>query len=852
MSRILTARTIEEAIEKYPQDAERELQRLNFEEKMVDFVAGAWKYIDPNPYKFGWHLEAIAEHLQAVTRGEIKRLVINVPPRTSKSSMVSVCFPAWTWAQSAKGPLSGPHVQFLYASYAQSLSIRDSTKTRRLLESPWYQKYWGDKFQITSDQNTKVRFDNNKGGYRLSTSVDGALTGEGGSIIVCFPYDEIVWTEHGPRKIGDLVKSKLKIKVWSHNFEKNCAELKPVIGWHKNPGRTVVELCLSDGKSLRCTEDHELLTENGYVKAGSLSIGDNILSYSGGMIVASRPITGQTMPFSNTAPSFAASNLLYGSNFNAIPFCKVSRAVGAFSYFNRFFARQNGSGALFQNWKSSMFFSIFNVFRSGAISKVFQSAVGRIAVNMPNIGILRSFAQKSVSDQNVNSYRKTFAIMPNVATGISFAQRGFQNSWFNWSPSVNSAIKHISGFASNTSKIGNGIIGRNMSGSPNFIRVINIIHHDSPESTYCISVKDNSNMLAGQSMIIASNCDDPHNANEVESDLVRQGTLEWWDQSMSTRLNDPKTGAYIVIMQRLHESDLTGHVLSKDTGNWVHLCLPMRFEPDRRCITPWYTDTRDEGELLVEERFGEAEVKELEGKLGPFAAAGQLQQRPKPKGGGIIKREWWTLWDETVSMGEGLRKSVFPPFEYVIASLDTAYTTKQENDYSAMTIWGVWIDRQGNQRIMLVYAWQDRLEFPKLVKKTLEVSNKFKIDKLLIESKAAGISVAQELRTHFAKENWGIQLVDPGRGDKVARTYAIQHLFSEGMIYAPDMDWAEKVIEQAESFPKAVHDDLVDSMTQALLHLRVIGFAQKPVEIVAEKTEGMLYKGSRTTPLYPV
>jgi len=531
-SRILTPPTLDEVLEKYPDDVAKELQRLNFEEKMVDFVAGAWKYIDPNPYKYGWHLEAIAEHLQAVTRGEIKRLVINVPPRTSKSSMVSVCFPAWTWAQSNKGPLSGPHVQFLFASYAQSLSIRDSIKTRRLIESPFYQRYWGDYFQITSDQNTKVRFDNDKGGYRLSTSVDGALTGEGGSIIIC---------------------------------------------------------------------------------------------------------------------------------------------------------------------------------------------------------------------------------------------------------------------------------------------------------------------------------DDPHNANEVESDLVRQGTLEWWDQSMSTRLNDPKTGAYIVIMQRLHESDLTGHVLSKDTGNWVHLCLPMRYEPDRHCMTNWYSDQRtEEGELLVPTRFGDGEVDELETRLGPFAAAGQLQQRPKPKGGGIIKREWWLLWDEKISSGEGLQKDVFPPFEYIIGSLDTAYTTKQENDYSALTIWGVWTDRQENQRLMLIYAWQDRLEFPQLTKKVVDLCNRFKIDKLLIESKAAGISVAQELRHSFAREDWGIQLVDPGRGDKVARTYAIQHLFAEGMIYAPDKEWAEKLIEQAESFPKAAHDDLVDSMTQALSHLRVIGLARKPVEIVADKTESMLYRPHKPTALYPV
>jgi predicted phage terminase large subunit-like protein len=321
---------------------------------------------------------------------------------------------------------------------------------------------------------------------------------------------------------------------------------------------------------------------------------------------------------------------------------------------------------------------------------------------------------------------------------------------------------------------------------------------------------------------------------------------------MSTRLNDPKTGAYIVIMQRLHESDLTGHILSKDKGDWTHLCLPMRMETDRRCITQWFVDDREEGELLIEDRFGETEVKGLEIALGPSAAAGQLQQRPVPKGGGIFKRDWWVLWDETISGAEGMPKTVFPAFDYIVASLDTAYTTRQENDYSAMTIWGVWTDRQNNRRIMLVYAWQDRLEFPQLTKEVAALCVKFKVDRLLIESKAAGISVAQELRTQFSREDWGIQLVDPGRGDKVARAYSVQHLFADKMIYAPDYEWAEKLITQSESFPKAAHDDLVDSMTQALIHLRTIGFAQKPAEIVADRTDTMLYKPSRPQPLYPV
>ena len=153
---------------------------------------------------------------------------------------------------------------------------------------------------------------------------------------------------------------------------------------------------------------------------------------------------------------------------------------------------------------------------------------------------------------------------------------------------------------------------------------------------------------------------------------------------------------------------------------------------------------------------------------------------------------------------------------------------------------------------MLIYAWQERLELSDLVTRVAKLCTTFKVDKLLIESKAAGISVAQEIRRLFSREDWGVQLIDPGRGDKVARAYAVQHLFSDGMIYAPDLEWADKLISQAVSFPKGAHDDLVDSMTQALTHLRTIGFAQKPVEIVAEKTDSMLYRTQKPNPLYPV
>src|SRR5277367_980518 len=144
-----------------------------------EFVRQGWHVVEPaTAFVPSWHIDAICDHLEAVTRGDIRNLLINVPPRHMKSLLVSVFWPAWEWTRY-------PERRWLYSSYAATLTIRDSVKCRRLIESPWYRSRWGHVFSLTGDQNAKTRFDNNRSGYRLSTSVDGAVTGEGGDRIVC-------------------------------------------------------------------------------------------------------------------------------------------------------------------------------------------------------------------------------------------------------------------------------------------------------------------------------------------------------------------------------------------------------------------------------------------------------------------------------------------------------------------------------------------------------------------------------------------------------------------------------------------------------------------------------------------
>jgi predicted phage terminase large subunit-like protein len=362
--------------------------------------------------------------------------------------------------------------------------------------------------------------------------------------------------------------------------------------------------------------------------------------------------------------------------------------------------------------------------------------------------------------------------------------------------------------------------------------------------------------------------DDPLSVDDANSDAKRETVVTLFKEAVTSRLNNPDRSAIVVVMQRLHERDVSGIILDADMG-YDHIMLPMRFDPARACVTRLgYTDAREiDGELLFPDRFPEHVVDRDEAAMGPYATAGQYAQSPEPRGGGIIKDQWWQLWD----------KKEYPPIEYIVASLDTAYTTKSENDPSALTIWGVFsasaeqastrmVDRYGRPiesatssqsealgataKVMMMYAWQDRLEIGNLVKKVEELCVKMKVDLLLIENKAAGHSVAQELRRVFNSSKFGVQMYDPKTLDKVARLYSIQHLFSEQMIFAPNKDWAEMVIRQTSSFPRGAHDDLVDTVSMGLKHLRDVGMLTRAPERMAEIEDSKVFHGNHNEPLY--
>jgi len=328
---------------------------------------------------------------------------------------------------------------------------------------------------------------------------------------------------------------------------------------------------------------------------------------------------------------------------------------------------------------------------------------------------------------------------------------------------------------------------------------------------------------------------------------------------MSTRLNNMEKGAKIVIMQRVHDSDVSGVILEKEFP-YVHLMIPMEYvwdadengEPHANeigWVDPRWKPEPDEcdGDLAWPDLFPPKAVADLIVTLGPYSAAGQLQQTPEARGGGILKREFWQPWD-----------GKFPSFSYIFASLDGAFTDDETNDPSALSVWGVFENEAGHNRAMLIFAWEKYLEFegqrlkPErgenqrdfetrqmsewgLIEWVAHTCTYWKVDRLLIEAKASGISAAQSLQKRYRNRNWAVELTGV-KGDKMSRGIAVQPTLANKMVYAPlDRDWCQLLISQCAMFPFHKHDDWYDTVTQALKHLRDMGLLEFDDDIRAEE-----------------
>jgi predicted phage terminase large subunit-like protein len=301
--------------------------------------------------------------------------------------------------------------------------------------------------------------------------------------------------------------------------------------------------------------------------------------------------------------------------------------------------------------------------------------------------------------------------------------------------------------------------------------------------------------------------DDPQKPDEALSETRRKSVNDWYDNTLLSRLNSKETGVIIIVMQRLHEDDLVGHVLEQ--GRWEVLSLPAIAEEDethvlesplgRRVVT------RKQGEALQPERESKATLISMRETIGSYNFASQYQQSPVPLGGAMVKTDWLRYYEPN---------DLPERFSSVVQSWDTANKSGELNDYSVCTTWGVY-----DRRYYLLDILRMRLNYPALKRAVREQARRHKPNRIVIEDKASGTQLIQDLKNDGV---FGIEPFEPlPHCDKIVRLHAQTAEFERGGVLLPRFaPWLADYVRELTSFPGSKYDDQVDSTTQALEYLR--------------------------------
>ena len=307
--------------------------------------------------------------------------------------------------------------------------------------------------------------------------------------------------------------------------------------------------------------------------------------------------------------------------------------------------------------------------------------------------------------------------------------------------------------------------------------------------------------------------DDPHSEQDALSETAMERAYEWYTSGPRQRLQPG--GKILLVMTRWSKVDLTAQVLNdqaKDSraDKWELIEFPALLPSGK----PTWPEMWKEQDLLA-----------VKAALPISKWNAQWQQTPTAEEGAIFKREWWQMYN-----GETI-----PALDYVIQSYDTAYTKKETADFSAITTWGVFRPDEETEALILIDSKKGRWDFPELKKVAYELYKYWNPDCVLIEAKASGLPLSQELR------RTGIPVVNYSPGgrnsgtDKISRANSVAPVFEAGMVWAPDEPWAEEVVEEMAEFPYGDHDDLVDSAVQAVMRFRQGNFLNLPSDYIEDE-----------------
>jgi predicted phage terminase large subunit-like protein len=304
--------------------------------------------------------------------------------------------------------------------------------------------------------------------------------------------------------------------------------------------------------------------------------------------------------------------------------------------------------------------------------------------------------------------------------------------------------------------------------------------------------------------------DDPLKPDDALSESRRTSVNQWFDNTLLSRLNDKAKGCIVIIMQRLHQDDLVGHVLEQE--DWDVLSFPAIAEEDEIHVieSPFgrRSSRRRAGDALHPERESLATLQTIRGTIGAYNFASQYQQNPTPVGGMMVKTDWLKFYTPEQRP---------EPFSRIVQSWDTANKAADLNDFSVCTTWGLWA-----RHFYLIDVTRMRLNYPDLKRQVVRLVDLHNADAILIEDRASGTQLIQDLRGEIS----GVQAyTPPPHTDKIMRLHAQTAVFENGFVHLPrDATWLDAYVAELTGFPGMKYDDQVDSTTQALDYLRTYDY----------------------------
>ena len=683
-------------VETYQSALVREKAQKNF----MEYVKLMWP-----GFIHGRHHALMAKKFEAIADGTLKRVIINMPPRHTKSEFASYLFPSWFLGKF-------PHKKIIQCSNTGELAVGFGRKVRNLVGSETYSKVFPD-VSLRQDSKAAGRWSTNKNGEYFAIGVGGTVTGKGGDIVI---IDD-------PHSEQEAALAAGNPEVYQKVYEWYTSGPRQRL----QPGGTIVMVMCMTG-------DTSVLMADGSKKfLRDLCLGDQVATFDNGKLSTSKVNNWRSSGIDSIYKVQTLSGKILRAN-ERHPFLVINEGVLEWTRLN--------------NLK-----------------------VGDLLVSLKDAN--------DHQDQKEN---------PELNTGTGLPLSSMKQWWRNV---VTAAMS---------------VVSLRQTQTPERIRM------ESCASTTTMK-RERSEDYSAMTAILRSVMEkqqmyltELHRISDFTADpivaILPDGEEEVFDVEIDKTENFIANGI-VSHNTRWAENDLTGRVLAdamkRSTGeDWDIIELPA--------ILP-------SGNPLWPEFWSIKELEALREELPPSKWNAQYQQRPTGEEGALVKREWWKMW-------EGERA---PPCEFIIQSWDTAFTKNERSDYSACTTWGVFYkdENQNDPNIILLDAFQERMEFPELKDKAIEMYREWQPDTCVIEAKAAGSPLIFEL------QRMGITVYpyNPVRGnDKFVRLNSVTDLFRSGKVWAPDMRWAHEVIEQMASFPNAAHDDLVDSSTQALIRFRQGGF----------------------------